>query len=102
MSNPYESMSDEKVLDAYGEQIQGVFIDTSGSDTVRWRAVVNAVLDDVGRSDLGIEAMKRKRKWNEPNPPAAPGTLPPTTPIAKPDKLAIVQGTSPSYTYLNA
>jgi len=69
MSNPYESMSDEEVLDAYGEQIQGVFIDTSGSDTVRWRAVVNAVLDDVGRSDLGIEAMKRKRKWNEPNPP---------------------------------
>lgn len=102
MSNPYESMTDEQVLDAFGEGLQGVFLDTSGSDSVRWRAVVNAALDDIGRSDLGIEAMKRKRKWNEPNPPAAPGTLPPTTPIAKPDKLAIVQGTTPSYTYLNA
>ena len=101
MSNPYESMTDEEVLQAYGEQLEGVFLDTSGSDAVRWRAVANAALDDVGRSDLGIEAYRRKRRWNEPNPPAAPGTLPPTVPIAKPDKLAIVQGASPNYTYLN-
>jgi len=96
----YTSWSDEEVLQAYEESLVGAWVDAEGDEAAKNRALVNAALDGVGRSDLGIEAMKRKRKWKE-NVIPAPGTLPETVPIANPDRLAIVQATQPNYTYLN-
>lgn len=83
-------MTDQEVLAAYTETLRGMFEDTEGSDDERWRAVANAALDDTLRGPLGIEALKRKRKWGQPVPPPAPGTLPPAVPIVNTDRLAIV------------
>lgn len=98
----YASWTDEQVLQAFEESVIGAWVDASGTEQEKNRALINAILDDVGRSDLGIEALKRRRKWGQPPVGSPPGTMPPTTPIANPDRLAIVQATQPSYTYLNA
>ncbi len=97
----YASWTNEQVLQAFEESIVGAWVDAPGDEAAKNRALTNAILDGVGRSDLGIEAVKRQRKWKE-NVTPAPGTLPETVPIANPDRLAIVQGTTPNYTYLNA
>ena len=98
----YSSWTDKDLLAAFTEGLMNTFTDTPGTDDERWRAVANAAIDDLGRSELGLEVHKRKRKWNEPNPTLAHGTLPDAVPIANPDRLAIVQGTTPNYTYQNA
>lgn len=98
----YASWTDEQVLQAYEESLVGAWVDAPGTEQEKNRALVNAALDDVGRSDIGIEALKRRRKWGQPPTPPPPGTLPPSTPIANLDRLAIVQATQPNYTYLNA
>lgn len=103
MSTPnYSTWSDTDLLVAGTEALQGAYTDTSGTDDDRWRAVLNTALDDLLRGDLGIELLKRKRKWGDPIPNPQPGQLPPTTPIANPDRLAIVSGSSPNWTYVNA
>ena len=86
----YSSLTDEQVLVQFQELLQSAYTDTSGDDDAKWRAVANAALDDALRSPIGIEALKRRRKWGQPLPPPAPGTLPPTIQIINEDKLAIV------------
>lgn len=86
----YATLSDTQVLVQFKEALQSAYQDTSGTDDDRWNAVVNAALDDVLRTPLGIEALKRRRKWGDPPTPPTPGTPPPTVPIVNNDRLAIV------------
>ena len=86
----YSTWTDQQILTAFTEGLQNQFIDTDGTEDARWRAVANAALDGILRTPLGIEAVKRKRKWGTPVPAPAPGTLPDAVPIANPDRLAIV------------
>ena len=86
----YAALSDTQVLTQFKEALQSAYQDTSGTDDQRWNAVVNAALDDVLRSPLGLEALKRKRKWGDPQPQTPPGTMPQTVPIVNNDRLAIV------------
>lgn len=91
MSTPnYSTWTNTQLLVAGTEALQNAFLDTSGDDDTRWRAVLNAAIDDMGRSPLGIELLKRKRKWGVPPPNPQPGQLPDAVPIANPDRLAIV------------
>lgn len=91
MSTPnYSTWTDIQLLVAGSEALQNAFLDASGDDDTRWRAVLNASLDDMGRSPLGIELLKRKRKWGQPPPNPQPGQLPPAVPIVNLDRLAIV------------
>lgn len=91
MSTPnYSAYTDQQLLVEFTESLMNTFTDTSGDDDTRWRAVANAAIDGVLRAPLGIEVLRRKRKWGEPTPPPPPGTLPPAVPITNPDKLAIV------------
>lgn len=100
MSEPnYSTWSDQDLLVAFSERLMNAFTDTEGDDDTRWRAVANEAIE---RSALMVEVVKRKRKWGQPPPPPPPGQMPDAVPIANPDKLAIVSGSAPNYTYTNA
>lgn len=100
MSLPnYSTWTDQELLVSYTEGLMNAFTDTEGDDDTRWQAAANAAIE---RTPLMVELVKRKRKWRQPIPPPPPGTLPDAVPIANPDKLAIVSGSSPNWTYQNA
>ena len=91
MSTPnYSTWSDQDLLVAGTEALQSAYLDTSGDDDTRWRAVLNAALDDMLRTPLGIELLKRRKKWGEPSPNPQPGQLPDAIIVVNPDRLAIV------------
>ena len=91
MSIPnYSTWSDQDLLVAGTEAMQSAYTDTSGTDDDRWRAVLNAALDDMLRTPLGIELLKRRKKWGQPPPNPQPGQLPDAIIVVNPDRLAIV------------
>lgn len=91
MSTPnYSTWSDTDLLVAGTEALQGAYTDASGTEDDRWRAVLNAALDDMLRTPLGIELLKRRKKWGEPKTGTQQGQLPDTIIIVNPDRLAIV------------